>query len=104
MLKIFALVLLMVGCGSEREIEPKEAPPAAGPPPVSAPSSFAEIKPLLDKYCIRCHAGDGFLLAEARWKASQGPARVQNKSMPQAGSQEAKAFTEADRAKILSLK
>lgn len=43
-LVVFSPVLAMLGCG-----EP--------PPP---PTSFsAEVKPFLDKYCVRCHSEDG---------------------------------------------
>lgn len=72
MRKIVLLSLLLHACG-----------PSTPPPKDS--EKFVAVKPLIEKYCQKCHPGQGqgAFDNEVRWKSSQAKARIQNGSMPE---------------------
>lgn len=68
--------LLFTGCGVEKD----------QPTTISGPkSSWAEIKPIVDRECARCHNGVKHpltLSTESSFKSSKAKVRIENGSMP----------------------
>lgn len=98
---------IAVGCGApEREVTPKPSFPAPIPSPAPDPGgqdiSFAEVQPIIQASCARCHASDGFIKSEAAWRGSAARTRTANSSMPPPGTAEARGLSAADRQKLVS--
>lgn len=109
MRKLLFLILL-VGCGSEREIEPKGGTvpvaqaPSGGDTGGDGKLSFAEVQPLINTYCTPCHASDAFVKSSTGWFASAAPARTLSLNMPPPASTQAKQLSAVDRQKLLNFK
>lgn len=94
----FILAFLLVGCGATAR---DDEAPVSTPPPVKAGLTFAgDVKPLLDKFCAKCHASDTFLASEQAFLSSKAPTRIANKSMPQKQSANYAQWTDAERGLI----
>lgn len=92
---------LFMGCGSQREVEPKAPFPDTGPSEPGA-SGFAEVQAVTTQYCLRCHSTSQFLKTEKAWDASEAKARLTARTMPPAGTNESKSLSDADRSFLIS--
>lgn len=63
---------------------------------------IVEIKPLTDRFCLKCHSSSSFLQSGAAFKASSSQTRIKSGNMPQVGSAEASAFDAVSRDKLLN--
>jgi len=94
----FILAFFLVGCGATAR---DDEAPVPVPPPVKTGLTFAgDVKPLLDKFCSKCHASDTFLSSEQAFLGSKAPIRIANKSMPQKQSANYSQWTDAERGLI----
>jgi len=103
MLLRFLLVgfTLLQGCGSQREVEPKAPIPGPGNEQPGG-SQFSQVQAVTTQYCLRCHGTSQFLKTEKAWDASEAQARLTARSMPPAGTNEAKSLSDADRSFLIS--
>ena len=90
---ILATSLIFISCGSSKETKDDRGKQISG---------WSKIKPLLDEYCLGCHASAAFLASGSAFKASKAPTRVENRSMPKVGSAQAQKMTDEERAQILA--
>lgn len=96
------IAMTLWGCGSSREVDPK-APVPQGPVDPGKPGhDFSQVTAITSQYCLRCHSTSGFLKSEAQWDASEAKARLTARSMPPAGTNEAKNLSDADRSFLIS--
>lgn len=92
---------LFMGCGSQREVEPT-APIPGGNLPAPGGDQFAQVQAVTTQYCLRCHGTSQFLKTEKAWDASEAKARLTARSMPPAGTNEAKSLSDTDRSFLIS--
>ncbi len=92
----------LVGCGSQREVEPKAPIPQPTGQPNPGSTSFADVQKITTDYCLRCHTTSQFLKSEAGWRGSAAKERLSNNSMPPAGTPEARNLSQADRNKLIA--
>lgn len=103
-MRFILMLVLLVSCGSEREITP-----VGGGQPVETPSggetlTFNEVKPVIQTYCAPCHSSDAFIKSSTGWFQSAAPTRVKNLTMPPPSSTQGKGLSAADRQKLLNFK
>lgn len=108
-MKRLLLLVLLVGCGSERVVEPKGETPVVETPVDPGEGgedvlTFAEVQPVIKTFCLPCHGSDNFLKSSTGWFASAAPTRVKNLSMPPPASTQGKNLSAADRQKLLNFK
>ena len=103
-MKYVLLVAFLMSCGSEREIEVAGQGGPVAPPSGEDVATFAEVKPLINTYCVPCHASDAFTKSSTGWFASAAPVRTRNLSMPPPASNQAKTLSAVDRQKLLNFK
>lgn len=97
------IYVLLGGCGTSREVDPKTPnSPAPGPSPSPGGSDFSEVTEITDGSCKRCHSTSQFLKSEAAWDASEAKERLTARTMPPAGTNEAKNLSDADRAFLIA--
>ena len=106
MRNIFCLLFLIFAysCGQQAPVEDRSPAPGPSPNPKQQnrdDETFADIQPLLTKFCSECHSDAVFISNEKGFLASKGPTRIQNKSMPPAYAKLAGQWTSADRDRIL---
>lgn len=106
---LLPIMMFFWGCGAEREVEPKVPvpPPSTNPKPPDNgdgddKDTFADVQPIIQASCARCHASDGFIKSEAGWRASAAQTRTGNASMPPPGTPEARGLSPADRSRLVS--
>lgn len=91
------ITVLVMGCSAES--------PSSGPPPVENPPpadpSFADVKPVIDRNCGKCHNGSVHPLkfdTAAKFKGSKAKARIANNTMPPAPA----VMSAEDKGKLLA--
>lgn len=113
-MKLFALLFLLISCGSSHEHsgDPPapvyQQPPTGGdaddtdnPPTAGGKPSYAEVNALLVTYCDSCHSGARFRGSESALRDPDASVlqRVRARTMPPRG---AKPLPEKERGLILS--
>lgn len=101
MQKLALVFLLAFACGEPRDPEVSYEPkPTQGPPAPAALDFAADIKPLIDANCGKCHNGTkepAFDTAD-KFKASKAKARLGAGTMPPAPA----TISAADKQKLLA--
>ena len=88
--------VMLAGCGNSSST-PASTANLAG----SGATKFAAVAPILQSRCVPCHGGFG---TEAGFIGSAGQAAslVSSKAMPQPGSAQAAAISDADRTALVN--
>lgn len=97
----FLLLILALSCGQQSAYDDRSPEPAPKDKPIPGEDTFADVQPLIKKFCSECHSDAVFISNEKGFMASKAPLRIQNKSMPPAYAKLYGQWTAADRDRIL---
>lgn len=99
-------IIYFTGCSGKKV---NLQPPANESPSAQADGdsiSFASVKPIFNQYCVSCHKSSGMpdfsVYEKAEASASKIKSFVSSEFMPQQGSEEAKAITDAERNMLIN--
>lgn len=110
-LSAISLCLFLTACGTERQVETANGTGGNGGTTAPAPTtpvtpgtgatSFAELLPTLNTYCVPCHQSSAYFKSEAAFRASDAQERAASGNMPPPVSKEAKNLSATDRKRIV---